>query len=275
MARPLLSGHLEGTILDTLLQKGSMSTTKIQDELFPTHQFTRQGFYRALRKLRSDERVVVYKSHVSVNEMWLRRVKHLINRVPGQSFIIGDFSKLGNGEQLSLTLKGLSAMDRLWSHLFSVIEEHVPSRHPLFLFNPHNWSAILREDADRAHESVLKQRKRATYLVIGSASALDNEATKNIGFQHVEFSFNPKHAQEVYVAVIGEYVIEVRLSPKTRKAVNDIFNKDCNLKQAKLMLQKIDRDAVCKIIIEKDASKAQQWTRRLSKEFYIPKKNRA
>ncbi|HVW71823.1 MAG TPA: hypothetical protein VHB93_01575 [Candidatus Paceibacterota bacterium] len=165
-------------------------------------------------------------------------------------------------------------MDRLWSHLFSVIEQEVPLRYPLFLYNPHNWSALLRTETDRAHEDALKIRKRPAYLVIGSGSELDKEATRTVGFKHVEVHFDPRLQYESYLGVIGEYVIEVQFSPKTRAAIRRIFQKARTLEDAHLQLVTVDDHAVSKIVIERNKAKAARFARRFARDFYIPKRYR-
>lgn len=270
----LFNGYIEENILSLLLKEGDAHTSHLLERVNSTRACTRQGFYRALRKLRDDEHVVIHRSLVSVNKMWLRRLQVLVqSSVAGRS-VIGDMGKLGVGEKLELTFKGLSAMDRLWSHLFSNIELTVPLKHPLFLFNPHNWSALLRTETDKAHEETLRERQRPSYLVIGSATELDKEVTRAMDFRHLEFSFNPRLTQQSYIAVLGDYAIEVRLSPTSRKAIDSIFRNYKSSLEARRAMEKIDPKIVCKILIEKEPVKAREWSRRIARDFHIPKRYR-
>ncbi len=267
----LLNNYIEDTILASLLKKGSQSTTQLLAVISAKHDCTRQGFYRALRKLRDEERVVVYRSTVTVNQMWLRQIKRLVGGSDQNVSIIGDFSALQQGDQLSLTLTGLQNMDRLWAHIFSIVEETVPVKEALFLYNPHNWSALLRAKSDRVHEESLRSSKRSAYLIIGSGSQLDKDVTRAVGFAHVQFSFNPRLTQQMYVAVIGEYVIEVKFSPKTRAALDTLFKNETTIAAATQRLERLEKSAASKILIEKNVVKAKQWAGRFEREFYIPK----
>lgn len=266
----LFSDSIEDTILTLLLQGGAARTTDLLERVARQRHCTRQGFYRSLRKLRNSEKVVIYRSLVSVNEAWARRARRLL--AGSNMGIVGDFSQLGIGDELTLSIKGLTNMDRLWTHVFSVIEQEVPKKHPLFLYNPHNWSALLRQASDIEHERELQRRGRAVYLVVGSASALDKAVTKGIGFTHVQFSFNPKLTSQSYVAAVGEYVIEIKFAPKTRTVVDTIFKHETDVAVAREKLKKIDKTAAFKLVIERNPTKARQWERRIGNDFYFPRK---
>jgi hypothetical protein len=265
----VLSNTIEDTILTQLLQKGPTSTLELIGYVAKKRSCTKQGFYRSLRKLRTEERIVVYQSMVSINELWLRQMRTLINESKHTS-ILGDLSELKVGEKITLSLKGLTSMDRIWSHIFSILETRMPQKYPLFLFNPHNWSAILREENDRTHDILLGKRGRKAYLVIGSTSKLDKEATRNAEFKHIEVSYNSKFRQEIYVAVIGEYVIELRFSSSSRARLKELFSIDTTLAHAKREMRGLDKSIVSKMTIEKNLTKATEWERRLAREFYIP-----
>lgn len=261
---------LEEIVLTILLERGPAVTTDLMDRVLEQKSCTRQGFYRALRKLRDSEKIVIYCSRVSINELWARRVRSLFET--STKNLVGDLSKLESGEKVVLSLKGLSATDRVWSHLFSVLEQEIPKKYPLYLYNPHNWSALLRRETDIEHEQALRRRSRAVYLVIGSNTVLDKAATKNIGFKHIQFSFNPRISESGYIASIGEYILEIRFSSKTQKAIEALFKKEEGETNARNTLQKIDRTASCKIVVERNPKKARQWERRIGNDFYFPKK---
>ncbi|MEJ0053797.1 MAG: hypothetical protein WDN10_03700 [bacterium] len=263
----LLGSRLEDSVLTFVLQKGAVTTTELLKGLRRKHACTKQGFYRALRKLRAQEKVIVYRSAVSVSEHWLKQLRQLVEYK--NSSILGDFSQLERGEEITLTIHGLTAMDRIWSHLFSVIEKGVPHRQHLYLFNPHNWSSVLRGDSDKSHDMLLGAKGRRAYLLIGSSSALDKLATRELAFSNVEVSYSPKVRQEVFIAVIHEWVIEVRFNPKARKAVELLFKTETDLERAKDKLKKLDHEVTSKVKIAKDPGKAAAWKRRISKDFHI------
>jgi hypothetical protein len=270
----LLNGHIEETILTYILKHGPTRTTALFSEIQAQHPCTRQGFYRALRKLRSDERIAVYRSVVSINELWLRRLRAFVVQGDNDTSAIGDIRKLGAGESLTLTLKGLSNMDRLWSHLFSLVEQTIDVQHPLFLYNPHNWSALLRPETDRIHEQVLRERERPAYLLVGSSSGLDKAAYQSVRFEHLEVSHNSKVQHEHYIAVIADFIFELRFTPRTRKAIHGLFQTAENVQKGRALLAKMDQTTMCKITIERNSTKAREWRKRIAQDFYIPKKYR-
>ena len=271
----LLSNRLEDLILTLLLLRGSLDTSELLTEIQKEHSCTKQGFYKALRKLKEQERIIVYRSAVSINEQWLRQLRQLIESDKTSNSIVGDFSKLEKGETLTLTLNGLTAMDRIWTHIFSTIEEHVPKDEHLFLYNPHNWSGIIRLDSDKAHDILLGQKGRKAFLLIGSNTTLDKLTTKYLSFSNIEVSYSQKTHQEVYIAVISEYVIEVRFNTKTRVAIDLLFRTETNLAHAKNRMEKLDKSVSSKITIVKDSKKAAEWRKRISKNFFIPRTGQA
>lgn len=267
----LLSSRLEDTILTFLLLNGSVETGELLVHIQKKSSCTKQGFYKALRKLKVEDRVVVYQSSVSVNELWRKQIQALVEQGDGNSSILGDFSTLVSGEEINLTLKGLTAMDQVWAHVFSVIENKVSKTEHLFLFNPHNWSSILRAEADTAHDSLLGQQGRKAYLSIGSVSILDKLATRNLAFANIEVSYSQMKKQEAYIAVLGDYTIEVRFNPVSRRAIDLLFNTEIDAVRAKWHLKKLDKKVISKIVIAKDSRKANEWKRRISKNFFIPR----
>lgn len=268
----LFAGNIEESILDFLLAEGSCTTGGLHEHAFRTHGCTKQGFYRALRKLRKDEKVIMYKSTVSIHNVWKERLRRALEGRAGES-LIGDPTKLNHGDTLSVRLTGLSSMDQLWGHLFVAIERKVPAKRPLYLFNPHNWSALLRTEADKIHEESLRETGRPVYLLIGSDSELDKAATAHANFKHLEYSFRP-HSEDMYAAAIGDYVIELTFSKATRDAIGVLFKKGTDVEKAKEKLRQLDTASRSHVVIEKNPSRAKQWKRRIATDFFIPKKFR-
>jgi|CXWL01.1.fsa_nt_gi hypothetical protein len=268
----LLTKNLEGLILDLLLVEGSLTTKDLIEKLSRKHPCTKQGVYRALRKLRSEEKIVTHQSLVSVNNFWREQMQSLLRLHDAGSSVIGDVRELRKGDKLSLKLRGLSTTDQVWSHLFVGLEKELPSRYPLFLYNPHNWLSLLREETDRIHAQRLEQNHRPTYLIVGSSGDLDKAVTQAMKFKYFEYSFNARIHQPDYMAIIADYVFQLKLLGDGNSHIHSIFSTENDVLSAKNLLVKLDKKIACRIVIEKNPAKALLWKKRIGKDFYIPKK---
>lgn len=269
----ILTGHIEELVLTALLKEGPLKTSALLEKAFRKNQYTKQGVYRVLRKLKAEEKVVIYKSIVSINNFWREQLQSLLGAHDSGNSIVGDVRGLQSGDRLSLKLRGLSTADQVWSHLFIPIEKELSNRHPLFLYNPHNWTGLLREETDRIHAERLARSRRPTYLTIGSIATLDKAVTRSVESKYLEYSFNAKLRFPFYIAVIGDCVFQMRLLGDGNTRINTIFAEE-DAVTAKNLLEKADRQILCRIIVEKDATKATSWKKRLGKDFYIPEKYR-
>lgn len=268
----LLSGKIEESVLSFLLTEGVLPTKELVEKVSRKHSCTKQGVYRVLRKLKSEEKIVIYKSTVSINNFWRERLQSLLSINNTETSIVGDLRKLKKGDRISLKLKGLSSTDQVWSHLFVSIEKELPNHYPLFLYNPHNWTSLLREEADKAHAEHLTQNKRPAYLMIGSTKELDKEATRAMEFKYLEYSFSSKLHVPFYIAVISDYVFQMKLLGEGDNKMESIFSKEHDIQTAKNLLAKLDTQISCRIVVEKNPAKASEWKKRIGKDFYIPKK---
>jgi len=270
----LLSGHIEEVAIALLLREGPLSTRELLEKIYKKHPCTKQGVYRVLRKLRVEEKIVLYKSIVSINNFWREQLQLLITTNGTNLSVVGDLRGLKKGDRISIKIKGLSAADQVWSHLFVGVENELPNHHPLFLYNPHNWTSLLREDTDRVHAERLERKHRPIYLTIGSVTELDKAVTRAMEFKHFEYNFNLKLRAPDYIAVVGDYVFQLRLLGSGNDHINSIFSSEDDPLQARKLLEKLDAKIACRIIIEKNPIKALQWKKRLGRDFYIPKKYR-
>ena len=270
----ILTGHIEELVLTALLKEGSLTTSELLERSFRRHHYTKQGVYRVLRKLKAEEKIVVYKSVVSINNFWRDQLQSLLAAKDPDTSIVGDVRGLKKGDRLSLKLRGLSTVDQVWSHLFISVEKDLSNRHPLFLYNPHNWTALLREETDRTHAERFEQSQRPTYLVVNSTSKLDKAVTQAMQFKYLEYSFTTKLRIPFYISVIADYVLQIKLLGEGNAKIDSIFTSEHDIVTAKDMLAKLDHQISCRIVVEKDPVKAALWKKRLGKDFDIPKKYR-
>lgn len=164
--------------------------------------------------------------------------------------------------------------DQVWSQLFLGVESTIPAKHPLYVYNPHDWFIIVRPETERLHAERLLAR-RPVFLTIGGATVLDRQ-TADLGRKDgYECTVTSRIKTESYVAIIGPYVTETRISKRGAADIAAIFETSPSLEEARGRLAALAAKRIpVRISIEKDECKANEWKRRLSRDFFIPKRNR-
>src|SRR3989338_9289771 len=97
----ILTGHIEELVLTALLKEGPLKTSDLLEKAFRKNQYTKKVVYRVLRMLRFEEKVVIYKSVVSINNFWREQLQSLLSTSPLDTSVIGDARGLENGDRLS------------------------------------------------------------------------------------------------------------------------------------------------------------------------------
>lgn len=259
----IFNGHLEEVILMTLFKNGPVLTT----DIVKASGATKQGVYRVLRKLKSEEKITVFKSVVSLNELWIFKLSSLLSTQTQGSSLVGDLSRLKEKEKMSLKIKTLTHLDQVWTNVFLSIEQKIDFSMPLYLYNPHNWFYLLREKTDRVHMERLSKKNRMTFLTVSSSSNSDQEIRRLMRTEKFRYAINTKINLNKYLAALGDYVIEVILSENSNAKINDAFKKLNDLEEVKSELYEIDKSAVGRIVVEKNATKASSLIKRLSRNF--------
>ena len=265
----LLNGKIEEAILTSLLQKKNVSTTDLVESMKTGKtKATKQGIYRVLRKLKNEEMIIIYKSIVSINDLWLFKLRALVEDKGGPSSLIGNLEDLKEKEKISLKIKSLTHLDQIWSNIFLSIESKIPSDVALFLYNPHNWFILFREETDKIHIKRLAKKQRQTFLVIGGTTDADREITKSVRTRDLHSSVNAKIKSKEYLAILGDYIIKVKLSDQENRLIDSVFTNLKNLEDIKTTLYELDMKATSTITVEKNKIKAKEWQKRLSRDFF-------
>ena len=270
----IFNGKIEEMVLRILFEKDVLSIADLIMTIKKQRKnTTKQGVYRVLRKLSGEEKIIIHQSSVSLNRLWLTQIGFLLDKRSTPHSIVDNVGNLQEGEKISIKAKGLIHLDQLWADVFLSIEKHVRDTIPLYLFNPHNWSIILRNETDKMHMEHMHKKQRWVFLVIGSKTALDRETRKMVeSDESFQCFIDETMGFQNYLAVIGEYCIQVKLSQKDTQKIDWIFKNSLTITDAKEALQRMDMQTVSRLIIEKNKTKALVLKKKLAKDFYIPKK---
>ncbi|HEC30479.1 MAG TPA: hypothetical protein ENI66_00500 [Candidatus Yonathbacteria bacterium] len=260
----IFNGNIEEVILTTLFKEGSISTTRLVKSR--NIRATKQGVYRTLRKLKLEEKVIIHNSAVSLNDLWVFKLMSILPEREQNISLVGNLRGLRDKEKISIKIKTLTHFDQVWTNIFLSVESGVETSIPLYLYNPHNWLYLLREKTDKIHMKRLAQKNRPTYLIVGSSLRPDKEIKRIMQTKDFKYQINTKIKSKKYIAVLGNYIMQTTLSENTTFEIEEAFKLE-DLDEIKTRLFEIDKDAVAKIVVEKNTAKALVWTRRLSKDF--------
>ena len=265
----LLNGNLEEMILIALLNKSPLPTLDLIKKINSGNiKFTKQGIYRVLRKLKKEEKVVMYRSIVSVNDLWLAKWNDVLEKSGHDVSLVGDLTNLTEMEKISLKIRSLTHLDQIWSNIFLKIEPKMGKSSCIFLYNPHDWFPLLREKTEKIYNRLLSARRRNTFLAVHGRTFLDKQMMNKRRSNDFRCSINSKVNANEYIAVLEDYVLEIKLGNRENRIIESIFKAADNVEDAKSSMYEIDKNAKSTLVIEKNKIKAVKWRKRISNEFF-------
>ena len=270
----LFDGGIEEIVLELLISNRKLSIEELIKRVDQRRGgATKQGVYRVLRKLKRDGKIVIYKSSVSINTLWIEKLRAMTMGISGAS-IFGDLNSLKKEEKVVIEGIGLVEADALWSEAFINIENKISAKHPLYLYNPHNWTILAQPETDRIHADRLQHKQRPIFLSIGGRTALDKETVRLAAHEKIHCSLSSLFKSSHSIAIIGDYIISVKLSQKGGVLIDKIFRGYTLPKEAAREIKIINGKVKAKILIENDLTKAKNLKKRIARDFFVPKQNR-
>lgn len=265
----LLNGNLEERVLVLLIAKSPLPVADLIKAINSGRaRYTKQGIYRVLRKLKREEKIVIHRSIIAVDDLWIARLRDVLEKGSGGNSLVGSLSGLGRHERVALKLKGLTHLDQVWSNIFINLESRIRTSTPVFLYNPHDWFLLLREETEKIHTRLLSKRRRHIFLAVRGRTFLDQQMKTLRRTKDFHCSTGCTANAPEYVAVLDEYVLMVKVKDRDRKRIDSIFNDALNIDDAKSGLYGLDDKAESTLVIQKNKRLAQIWRKRISREFY-------
>lgn len=266
-------------LLLQLLQKGSLTAVeliqRIRTERLNT---TKQGVYRVLRKLRGEERVVIHGKSVSLNLQWIKRMGEFFSlaqfRYSARSGP-DSFLNIGAKDRIVYFFKNLNLLDAFASHVLHMLDAVVDPAEPLFVYNPHEWFAYARAEAEEMLISTFGESKRAVLVTSAYDDPLDRELKKRFRSDLLQYHITHKPIADksnYYFVILGPYLIEILIDEAIHDAI-DRFYKETAIFDEKAkaeLLAIVSRPGRSKLTISKRKSRIGRYIKLLSKKFYIP-----
>lgn len=270
----LFDGGIEEIVLELLLGTRHASIGELIKRVGQRRGgVTKQGVYRVLRKLKRDGKIIIYRRSVSINTLWLEKLRSTIKNLSSVS-MFDDLSSLKREEKIVIESRGLTETDALWSEAFINIENRIGAKYPLYLYNPHNWTILIQPEIDRLHVDRLRYKQRLMFLSIGGRTSLDKETVQLVAREKIHCSLSSLFKIPHYVAIIGNYILIVKLSQKGNAFIDKVFRERISPEEAAREIKMTSGEIKAKIFIENNPAKAKELKKKIARDFFIPKQNK-
>ncbi len=263
----------------TYLQKQSWVIVDLIGELRKTRpKLSKQAVYQIIRSLKKSEIVIVASKQVSLSSIWIDRMHEFFTiakyayegstqgNISGESFL-----NLEDGDSISYLFKNPNATDVFWAHTFNILMGIMPAHEPIYLYNPHQWFLLARQESETLLLKQAEQNGHPWYQYIAHKTSLD-DFTKSFFKKPNLAHTQAKHyfKENYYVNIFGDFLIEVVLDPKTEQAINNFYqvhtewNNTAKSEITKIISHMKGRN---KLTISRNAKKAGKIKRMLGKYF--------
>lgn len=271
----LQSTNLEEMII-SLLSDGEKNTTALLQEIRELRKrTTKQGFYAALRKLRKEEVVLLYKGKATLHTSWITDMQNKIEQinkaytVEANSF---DILSLDDKESVSYIFSTIKHLDTFWGHSQNILIHKTLNNNPIFAYDPHYWFYIARKEAEEKLLKILSKNRRQFLMTVGYNTKLDKVTKKDFRGDYLQYNIQKLfEKQNYYVTVIDDYITEVYLDPTINKKVMDLYISNHVINQNLINeFQKIlQSKSKSRIKISRNKRRAEQLKKKMGKNFYI------
>lgn len=281
---PMLStmSKLETRIINRL-QKKSRNTVSLIDLLISEDtKTTKQGVYKAIGRLKSQEIVITNAKRVGLSSLWIRKMSDFFS-IAGSRYL--DFSSpetsflsLQDGESVSYTFRSAVQADQFWDHAIILLLEQSPQTTPVFFENYHYWHVFSRRESETELYEYIK-RTDGLLLNTSYSNLLLDKVAKNMtnqDFVRYSYSQNPDFKKNYYLTMVGDVIADGYFDKKTTDAIEKIYTNNDILSDS--IIQQLDkitnRSGHIRTRFTKNTKRAQKLRRKLSQNFLIPKKFR-
>lgn len=238
--------------------------------------FTKQALYQTLRKLIDREIVVKHGKQFSLSQPWILRMSDFFSfalHQYGASDQGTDFLSLPEGDKVSYSFKNPTDADRFWGHAFSVLGKMVGTSEPVYLYNPHDWFLLARNESEVFLFEEFRKASMHIWILAGNKYPLDIYVKKYFDGNFLQYHTLDKalfEAQNYYLNIFGEYIIEVRLDEKTTDAIENFYQSTTIFDtSAEERIKAIVSSGKTHITISRNTKKVEKLKRLFKEYFYI------
>jgi hypothetical protein len=269
-----IENRLENKIIERL-SKGSMLSPELISVIARESAVTEQGVYKALSFLIENEIVTKSNKLVSLNTLWIERLKDFTNQV-SDTYNTSDFENflmLEDGEKLTYNFKDTTKLDIHWMHIAMMMLKRFPE-HPFVIYNPHCWFMIERPHTESAFFEWVNKNNKIMFFLIGGDTVLDKIIKKQVESKNIKIELDSENrfSKDKYVSIVGDYIIYTSYGSVFNQNIDKFFksHKEINDSVFDNFKNFIKRDDGSKIIIERNKDKAIKLSKQITKNHYVP-----
>lgn len=263
------------------LQKRPWVIVDLISELQKTRPgLSKQAVYQTIRLLKKPEIVIVAKKRVFLSSIWIDRMYEFFSIAreayqgtsgyPSPQDV--SFVTLNEGDNISYIFKDSNTTDIFWAHTFNSLVSNLSANEPVYLYNPHQWFILARPESEKLLLEQAKLNGHPWYQYIAHNTPLD--VLSKTFFEKP----NLVHTQEkhyfkdnYYLNIIGDFLIEVRLDPKTQKKIDTFYQNNLSItSESRLVLQEIisNTKGRNRLTVSRNKRKSSKLRKMLNKYFY-------
>jgi hypothetical protein len=220
---------IEEIIVDQL-KTGPKKTVALVGYVEDNDNGTKQGVYKAIKKLKEEEIITISNKEVSLSSLWLKKMNDffaLAQYYYKQPLTASSFLSLSSAQKISFSLKDLTELDIFSAHVFYLLNQVINKNEPIFAFNYHQWFYYGREENDQFLSYSIKKKQQPLLLLLGNKNDLDFAVKKiyNEGTSQCDILEKKIFPRNYYFIIIGEFLIECYLDEKVVNLLDDFFQK--------------------------------------------------
>lgn len=273
MAIDFKLNHTELHIVNILLKEnGFLKTSKIvlaYQQILPNTP--KQTIYRTIRGLKQKEVVVITKGVTSINTQWISVLRQKLNQLE-----LGPFHQF-IPDRISHTFPSFLSIAPVLTHHVNILISQSDKKDPVIFINPHQLFYAARDWSEERLINNLESEGYTLWQGINYISAIDKNVLKKkfTNRPHIRGSFieAKKGEEDIYINIIGEYVLRVTTTPEFSRALNELYDmtKTATQEFANKLQELLTHSGPVKMVIVKRKAKAQIY-RNLMKKFIATKK---
>lgn len=235
---------------------------------------TERAWYKALRRLIDDGVVVKAEKSFVLNNSWLQQAADWLERAKVyyvdqlDSYVL----KLPDARTRRVIYRfhTLTSLNTFWAHVLVSLAIRNP-KSKLYCYNPHHWFFLVQNYEEQQFQQSLKRNQITQYLIIGSRSPLDQWGEKFFDRKVVRHYYSPRplfNNRAMYYNAVGEYVLEVKISRKTREVIESVFlASDLSEERMIKIRQTLMKNLTSTLIVMWDPVRAKKLARKIGKYF--------
>jgi hypothetical protein len=269
---------IEQAVVDRLYS-GTWPMVGLVEEVAMSSSVTVQAVYKAIRKLRSEEVVIIHNKQIALSGVWIGKEKGKLEFAEQAYRSAVELQELINSNtgRFKCVFKTLGEIDLYWTHAYFQLAEQVDPSVPTYSIQPHDWYPYVRPETDTYWIKTHHEAGRLSRTLLTHPGALDRivmrQRKQELG-NLFEFTLGENPLQQnsdTYFSLINPYIITARFDPMVATALDSFVNSHNKLPLSASAEQDIRTIIQTKgkfnLTIEKSGVKANRMEQKVRKYF--------